>query len=333
MHAYGTPRVDVDFTAIARRLAEAIPGAHALGEPGSPLEALPAASDPPRTIGARVIEGTTLRARRIIGDPVPGLSAFLDGVQRSHPVLYLPGGIPVVLGIVAAVIRERRNRRFATWRVRKGRRLYAPRFALPGGAWDCLEALSSAVGLLPPADSSPPEPGVSTSAHPFVHLDRALHSVQHDRELAEQALAEEWCGLRSETLGVDGGISGSERVARSVCAVGIVKTHRTLYADPQAIATVIGLRRGERSSAFRVTSPRRANVASWYLRLRDAEGRDPLFGLVRIEIADADDVGARADEVSCWILAEIAPVAMPDARWDRMLYGVRDCEEFLSAVL
>jgi hypothetical protein len=35
--------------------------------------------------------------------------------------------------------------------------------------------------------------------------------------------------------------------------------------------------------------------------------------------------------VSRWILAERAPLALPDARWDRMVYGIRDCEEFLRA--
>jgi hypothetical protein len=44
-------------------------------------------------------------------------------------------------------------------------------------------------------------------------------------------------------------------------------------------------------------------------------------------------VGRRADEVSRWILAEVAPVALPDGRWDKMVYGVRDCEEFLRAVM
>lgn len=332
MHAYGTPRVDVDFTAIARRLAEAIPGAHAVADPGSPLEALPASGDPPRTIGARVIEGTTLRARRITGDPVAGLSAFLDGVQRTRPVLYLRGGVPVVLGTVAAVVRERRNRRFATWRMVRGRRLHAPRAALPNEVWARLEEISVAERMPPPADSSSSEPGAPVPSHPYAHLDRALHGVQQEREAAEQLLAEGWCGTRSDPIAVDGGISGSEGVARSTCAVGIVKSHRTLYAEPDAIGTVLGLRRGERTSAFRVTSARRASVASWYLRLRDIEGHDPMFGLVRVEIADAEAVEARADEVSRWILAEVAPIALPDARWDRMLYGVRDCEEFLRAV-
>jgi hypothetical protein len=64
-----------------------------------------------------------------------------------------------------------------------------------------------------------------------------------------------------------------------------------------------------------------------------------MWGLVRVEVsaprdkASEDDIGARADEVSRWILAEASPVALPDARWDKMVYGVRDCEEFLRAVM
>jgi hypothetical protein len=33
------------------------------------------------------------------------------------------------------------------------------------------------------------------------------------------------------------------------------------------------------------------------------------------------------------MLAERAPVALPDARWDVMVYGIRDCEQYLSAIL
>jgi hypothetical protein len=40
----------------------------------------------------------------------------------------------------------------------------------------------------------------------------------------------------------------------------------------------------------------------------------------------------RADEVSAWVLAEALPLAVPDARWDKMVYGIRDCEEFLKAI-
>ena len=99
----------------------------------------------------------------------------------------------------------------------------------------------------------------------------------------------------------------------------------------------MGLKHRERSSVFRITSPKRTTVASWYLRLRDPSGHDPMWGLVRVEIAypepqRMDRVGERADEISRWVLAETSPLALPDARWDKMVYGIRDCEEFLRAV-
>jgi hypothetical protein len=55
---------------------------------------------------------------------------------------------------------------------------------------------------------------------------------------------------------------------------------------------------------------------------------------VRVEIANdpSTDLRARADEVSSWLLAESTPLALPDSRWDRMAYGIRDSEEFLRAI-
>ena len=45
-----------------------------------------------------------------------------------------------------------------------------------------------------------------------------------------------------------------------------------------------------------------------------------------------DDIIARADEISRWIVAEGSPLALPDGRWDKMAYGIRDTEEFLRAI-
>ena len=55
--------------------------------------------------------------------------------------------------------------------------------------------------------------------------------------------------------------------------------------------------------------------------------------MLRVEIAVSDRITERADEVSRWLLAERAPLALPDGRWDRMSYGVRGCEEYLRAIL
>jgi hypothetical protein len=153
----------------------------------------------------------------------------------------------------------------------------------------------------------------------------------------ERRLAELWCDTEHDRLFIDGGISGSDMVAVSSCTVGVVKSHRTLYAEGSALGVVLGLSHRERSSVFRITSPKRKMVASWYLRLRDPAGHDPMWGLIRVEIAhpepqDADSIGDRADEVSRWIMAEASPLALPDARWDKMVYGIRDCEEFLRAI-
>jgi len=161
--------------------------------------------------------------------------------------------------------------------------------------------------------------------------------VGRDRERLEARLAERWCGVEQGMLFIDGGISGSERVANAPCTAGVVKSHRTLYVEGEALTRVLALQAGERSTVVRIASSKRLPVASWYLRLRDPAGHDPMWGLVRIEIADmpvasSAEITARADQLSRWILAEVAPLALPDGRWDKMVYGVRDCEEFLRAV-
>jgi hypothetical protein len=320
----------VGFRTLQRRLAVLLPGGRAPSGQETPLERLAVAGEAPRLIRAATLEGGPIRAHRVFGEPEVGFEAFLDGTQTSR-VLDFAGGIAVVYGTVAGVIRVRRNRRLATWRQPAvSCALYVPRRSVAADYWAALGTLG-----LPVVDTS--DESVAEPQHPFALRDAAVHRVQKDREQVEQRLAERWCALEKGMLFIDGGISGSERVAVSACTVGVVKSHRTLYAEGEELQGIFELRRSERSSVFRITSPKRIPVASWYLRLRDPAGHDPLWGLVRVEIAQpsAGDrtVGERADAVSRWVLAETAPVALPDARWDKMVYGVRDCEEFLRAIV
>lgn len=325
----GSPVLNV--RAVQRQLASLLPEARpaAMGE--SPLEIAGQGNDAPRLISATVLEGGPLRAKRVFEPAQAGFRAFLDGTQRSELVGYL-GGVPIILGNVAAVVRERRNRRMHTWhRPLIESRVYCARQLIPGAAWEALLVGYGALLVDITADAAELAP------HPFALRDSAVHRVQAHREELEQRLAERWCSMERDPLFIDGGISGSERVAVSSCTVGVVKSHRTLYAEGEALAAVLSLGRLERSSVFRITSRRRTTVASWYLRLRDPRGHDPMWGLVRAEIAypspeEMDRVGERADEISRWILAETAPLALPDSRWDKMVYGVRDCEEYLRAI-
>ena len=209
--------------------------------------------------------------------------------------------------------------------------MYCPRALVASSAWTTLQTLFGDA-LIDTSDGD-----VDLTSHPFALRDAAVHLVQRHREELEQRLAERWCRGEHDPLFIDGGISGSEAVAISSCTVGVVKSHRTLYAEGDALTSILALKHRERSSVFRITSPKRTTVASWYLRLRDPSGHDPMWGLVRVELAypspeAMDRIGERADEVSRWILAEASPLALPDARWDKMVYGVRDCEEFLRAI-
>jgi hypothetical protein len=163
-------------------------------------------------------------------------------------------------------------------------------------------------------------------------MEAAVQRVQQDREASELELAEAWCASEQGALYVDGSITGSGLVSQSPRAIGIVKSHRRLYADGDAFRTLVALRTGERSSIFRVSPRSRYPVASWYVRIRSAIGRDALFGLVRVEASTGDDIASRADEISRWIIAEGSPLALPDGRWDKMAYGIRDTEEFLRAI-
>lgn len=329
--------MDLSFRSAQRSLQAWSPELPLPSEGGATLEALASATEPPRLVSAPVVEDHALRGRRVAGDPEVGFAAFLDGIQRSRVLAY-HDGLPVVFGVVAAAIRVRVNRRLRSWvgAPLVERRVYLPQAYLPPE----LAAHFRADGL-EVVDSTAVVPDQAVPIrHPLALLDRAVHLVQEDRERAEQQLAERWCALEGAPIFIDGGLNKSELVARSPCAVGVVKSHRTLYVEGPALDRVFRLRRGERSSVFRIPSSRRTPVASWYLRLRDPAGHDPLFGLVRVEAADAEHAGeprealtARADRLSRWILAECAPLALPDGRWDRMMYGIRDCEEYLRAVV
>ena len=319
---------DASYRSAVREVRAALGAGARIEDAPATLEQLARPTEPPRTARVRPLEGGTFSARTVHGKPEPAFAAFLDGVQRSRIITYADG-VPIVHATAGAVIRERRERRLHTWHHRVEHRVYAPRRHLPPPVWARLEPFAPVDCSGDDGDEGP------ATRHPLGAIERAVDLAQRHREALEQRLAERWCEHESRPLLVDGGINGSERVARARCAIGVVKSHRTLYAVDEAIEVVLRLGRGERTAVFLIEPARRTAVASWYLRLREAVGRDPMFALVRVEVArePAEDITARADEVSRWLLAETAPLAMPDARWDRMVYGVRDSEEFLRAVL
>jgi len=325
---------DAASRAALNLLIEKLPGLSPI-DGGSSAEPMTSA-DPPILRSAQIVEGSSLRAVKVpdvARDTVSGFGAFLDGAQKIQ-VLGHQHGIPVVLGTISAAVRVRVNRRLVTWGhqpPRVERAMYLPLRYLPALRPDVVAALAKSAWRV--VDTSTADRnGEYPSMHPAVLVERAIRAVDQQREELEDRLAEAWCALGEAPLFIDGGISRTPGVAASTCAVGVIKSHRTLYVEGDALKVVMGLKMGERSSVFRVSPRSRSAVLSWYLRQRAAGGHDAMWGLVRVEVAECDRPTERADEISRWVLAETSPLALPDGRWDKMSYGIRDCEEFLRAI-
>ena len=326
---------DAASRAAIRLLMEWLPGASAV-EGSADLD-LSSRSEQPQLRSAQIVEGNTLRAIKV-PDVTPtivsGFRAFLDGAQKVRMIgRHL--NVPLVLGTASAAVRVRVNRRLITWGGRPPRleqKLYLPLKYLPL----LTESGSSApmqYGQFQVVDTSTPDSsGEYPSEHPTTLLERAIRAVDRQRDALEDELAEAWCAIGGAPVYIDGGISRSGRVASSASAIGVIKSHRTLYVEGDALKTVVGLAKGERSSVFLVSPRSRSEVMSWYLRLRDPAGHDVLWGLVRVEMSRCENPTERANEISRWVLAETSPLALPDGRWDKMSYGIRDCEEFLRAI-
>ena len=276
-----------------------------------------------KIIPSELIEHATARAIDVgPASACPEPVAFLDGVQRHQVVAYgrrFP--FPLVAGVVAAAVRERRERRLETITSEVRHLLIGRREVLDeaSGLWDdkyqrvVLEE--------------------EESEHPVAEMDRAVAAIDDARSRLEVAVGERFRARSNAWLVVDGSLAESRAFARDGRMLGVSKSHATLPFSGPDLETYLRLAPGHRTSVFQPSSRRFAPVYAWGLRLWPWEGRDLLFGLVRIEAAPAPDSLNRADEFSRWILAERAPVSAPDARWDRLLYGIHNVEDFLAAVV
>ncbi len=272
-----------------------------------------------------------------VDSPVRAIFAgFLDGIQRSSTVAYVDG-IPLLHGTAAAAIRVRGDdARMTTWRVPAvDHAVYGSRTLLGEETWDMLaEVLDTRGQSMRDADSDLPVP----SRHPSSLLRQGLDALSRVRNDLERALGDTWCAAHADRpLYVDGSLRTSRAMLDADGAVGVVKSHATLYVPDDVFPQVSALGAGQRTSVIAaLDGSDHPRFFTWYLRLRSAAGHDPFFGLIRVETGVRDEhagiVEARADEVSRWLLAERSPLARPDSRWDVMPYAIRDCEVYLRAV-
>ncbi len=278
----------------------------------------------PHTAGAEVVEPGGRIDPKAVGDPEPGrFTCFMDGMERQRVVLYF-SAVPVVYGYTSAVIRTRGHDK-------------QMRTHTPPAVHEALFYPSRLVDLqFDGIDSIDTDDGDKpVEEHPMILLDAARKKVSSVRDRLEARVTSEWLAGHDgsdEWLLVDGSLAGDYDRYSQPNIVGVVKSHQTQYFPMEEQRKILGLRVGERSGVFIPRGRRRAEVYSWYLRLRPNDGQDVHFGLVRIEAAKCERTLAMADEISRWLLAERSPLSLPDSRWDRMIYPIRDCEQYLRSL-
>lgn len=292
-------------------------------------ETLPLPDREPKTYKAVIVEGSGMRARAVPQASRSSFTHFLDGIERRR-VLAHRGFIPVVWGYVAACVRRRAEDRLMCavrdlYQFEHG--LYFP--------WELLSPdLFSAYEGLYFYDVRPRKASETITDNTFDIQGQAFDAITNRRADLEADLIHKWgrtADVRDWLL-VDGALSSSHRKGSHKQAVGVIKSHLARYFEGDSYRLILSLKAGERTSVFEPKVPNLERVYSWYLRLHEDSGREPTFGLVRLEAPPAAETLEMADEISSWLMAERCPLSLPDSRWDRMVYPVYDCEQYLKAL-
>lgn len=292
----------------------------------APLADQPMKADVEASQGGRdLAEDGGIRAIDVGAADRGRFTCFMDGMQRPRGPIYINGPVPIIYGYVAAAVRVRGNDR--RMRALQGyhdvdEALYfskklAERYGLSITGVRCVDTSSD-----------------ETIEHPLALTQAAHDKISTVRGGLESRLASRWVAEYTggdDWLLVDGGLQSDYGESGNI--VGVTKSHGTQYLTWEEQSIVLSLRVGERSSAFIPKIRNHARpVYSWYLRMHPSEGRDVYFGLVRVEIPRSSHKLAMVDEISRWLLAERAPLSLPDSRWDKMIYPIRDCELFMKSL-
>lgn len=270
---------------------------------------------------------------------------FEDGRQRTIQIGHIPTEygsnvlmIPVHYFIVAAVILQRNERQLSVWqhpRMREG--IFVARSLVPDQ--QRLEEFEKA-GL----------DIVDTAVLGGDYYDmrrRALRIAKDLRLEVEQELISEWRKASldaSPFLVVDGTLMNMREEENVQRCVGVSKSFGSRYFDVSTHNRILRLKEGERSWTFQfhdkddATDDRRKGQrerVSWYLRLRDKTNGEPEFGLVRVEMAKeySDRSTEFANRFSKSLMSDRLPTSYPAPRWDKHLYPIRACENYLSSVM
>ena len=270
---------------------------------------------------------------------------FEDGRQRTVQVGYLQATfgtmsvlVPVHYYVVASVILQRVDRKLTLWKepiVDQG--ILVPRSLIPNQS-----VLAEFVDAgLTVVDTEP------QGGNPGDYYDmrrRALRLAKDRRLAVEQHLITQWrssATAEQAFVVVDGTLMNMRDEKNVERCVGVSKSFGSRYFEVPDHTRILQMKEFERSWTFRFHEPDEdlrkggRERVSWYLRLRDGHGVDPEFGLIRVEIGKTyiHNASLKAEQFSRSLLSERLPTSYPAPRWDKHLYPICACENYLRSIL
>ncbi len=275
-------------------------------------------------LDAENVEGTEFRLIDVPALNDSGFTHFLDGSQKSKKVLS-DGFFPIYVSHTSAAVLARVDREiqppdeglyFADFRA------YAPDSSA--------EFLARWLPLICPIKTTEDD----TEATVKEQINKAIGD---QRESLEIRAAEGFLnGARSsDFLLVDGGIGRILQLdAPKANLAGVIKSHAKQYFKSRSsVEAMCVIKVGQRSNVFKREEDKVQGemVYSFYLKLRESPSENPMFGVIRVEMAAVTESIERADVIAGWLMHERDPLSLPDFRHDRLLYPIRLVEMQLKA--
>jgi hypothetical protein len=258
---------------------------------------------------------------------------FLDGVQRTLPIGWCGMNALALVVVVAGVI-ERRPQD-SVFRAVPGLTGIAASVIIAAAPDDpyttaLLQAFTRAeiaVMLCDDLPSGSPRDG------DFLALQARIRpAVGRVREQCETDVFRRW---DERTDGSEGWLvmDGSLTQAHVGHALGIIKRHGRFDLTSGEMTDLLAMPVGYRSTAFQRDVRSGLRPITWYLRLHEGTGADPLYGLARIEAPSQINTSEQIDRLTSMVFAERTPRPTNDDRWPTLIYPIHIAERILKVKL
>jgi hypothetical protein len=277
--------------------------------------------------------GTDYKAAKMPDDL--HLAFFAKELQRTQLIghfVHQGYEIPVHFATTGAVILERQQRQFRAWHEPKLENsvLLPEQFCAP----EVVKEFRSVPGLNV-VDTSGAKPE-------YTQLRIEALRCSHRRTQALRGeLIEDWKRLEGSDLhealvvdGIDIDANPAELMSNFVALSDQVYVP---WKNAEEIERQLQIGPHQRGQLLKVTRTEGEPLTkyTWFIRLRSSAKADPEFGLLRCTIVAKDDKDAleRAEKYSARLIAERLPVTFPAEGWDKLIFPVKLCRDYLESLI